>query len=108
MQKGVGRMVGIQIIPAEDVNLKRGLEKKERELRQRGAGTFRRAGPSKWKHTRFKGFVKFDKAIGDVLCVEITSGRSAEEDEWQLLRAFVGFLYRHFKDEVLSMTVQFK
>lgn len=100
-------MIGIQIIPAEEVNLKRGLEEKERELRQRGAGTFRRAGPGKWKHTRFKGFVKFQKGIGDVLCVEVTSGRSSEEDEWQLLGSFIGFLYRHFKDDVVTITMQF-
>ncbi|MFQ6047070.1 MAG: hypothetical protein ACE5PT_12075 [Gemmatimonadales bacterium] len=103
-------MTIITVNPAAGDDLYGLLLEKERELRRAGRGTLHRKGPrkrgqEKWVHTSYKGHIRLQKRLGGVLVAAI-QGRGAN-DEWQLSKSFVGFLHRHFRDEISGVTLAF-
>ncbi len=103
-------MTTITVTPAVDEELYVLLLDMERELRQLDRGTLhrkgpRRAGQEKWVHKSFKGWIKLQRGLGGVV-VALVHGAS-ERDEWQLVTSFVGFLHRHFKLGISSVTLTF-
>ncbi len=97
----------VQAIPAREagVKLKSALDAKERELRGTNT-TFYRGSRNKWKHTRYNGWINIEGAVGGILLAEVRS--KAENTEWQLLQAFIGYLQRHFADSIDSITITFR
>ncbi len=86
------------------------LLEKERELRAAGRGTLhrrgaRKRGEEKWVHASYKGWIKLQRGLGGVL-VALVHG-AEERDEWQLVSSFIGFLYRHFAEQIGSVTLTF-
>ncbi len=97
----------VQVIPEEGFRLYSALVKREADLKGRGLGTWRRSGKkvrdrAKWIHSRYPGWVKIARGMGEVVQIEVHS-----EVEWQLLDAILGFLDRHFSDEVRSIHIYY-
>lgn len=103
-------MVRVTVVPVRDFDLYRGLVKKERALRRDGRGTLHqdrkyRDGSRKWVHSSYDGWIRFQNAVGQVLVAEVNSHGNG--NEWQILQSFVGFLHRHFRYEITSITLSY-
>ena len=102
----------IQIVPKKKFNLYGALVAKELELRSKDKGTFRRSGPkqktfAKWNHKNYYGWLWLQRGLGGVVNVELQS-KTSDNDEWQLLHAFLGFVDRHFAAKVQSIHIQYE
>jgi hypothetical protein len=102
----------IQIVPKEHFRLYGAIVAKEVELRRKNQGTFRRSASkqknyAKWNHKSFYGWLWLHRGLGEVVTVELNS-RTGENDEWQLLHAFLGFVDRHFAAKVQSIHIQYE
>jgi hypothetical protein len=96
----------VQVVPRLDIDesLKSMMKAKERALRG-GTTAFRRKREGQWVHIKYKGVVRWEEVQGGIVIAQI---RASEEDDWQLLRAFVGYLDRHFRDAIESMTIYYR
>ena len=95
----------VHIIPEEEFRLYSALVRKEADLKHRRLGTWRRSGKkvrdrARWTHTRYPGWIKIARGMGEVVQIEVHS-----EVEWQLLDSILGFLDRHFADEIRSIHI---
>lgn len=101
----------IQIVPRSGVQLFGQIVKKEIELRKK-QGTFHRSGSkkkdhAKWSHTRYDGWITFERSIGEVVVADIQS-RAQAGGEWQLFHAFLGWLDRHFGNDISAINIQYR
>jgi hypothetical protein len=101
----------VQIIPLERKRLYGAMVKREAAIRKKGAGTFYRAGArkrngAKWKHTRYKGWINLERGLSEVVTAEVNS--LVPDEDWQLLSAFLGWIDRHFGDQVLAVNIQYQ
>lgn len=83
------------------------VKQKQRELKQKKRGTFYPAKPNKWKHVSYAGYINLPKAHKHVTLFEVMPG-PGEGKDWQLLHSFLGFLDRHFHDEIESITIFYR
>jgi hypothetical protein len=83
------------------------IKKKEIELRRKKRGTLHPVKPNRWKHVSYKGFIDFYKANKDISIFELKQ-KSTESNDWQLLHSFLGFLDRHFHEEIESITILYR
>jgi len=106
-RRACGQMKLLQVIPKAGIarKLKTQLNAKERELRGRGT-TLVRQKAGRWVHKSYHGWITWDEAVGGILVAEVQS--RAPETEWQLLRAFVGYLERHFADSIESIVITYR
>ena len=84
----------VEITPRKRSPLYVGLIKRQADISKNGRGTFARkgrarAGAATWNHKRFK-----------------VSSRTPE-DEGGLLKAFLGFVDRHFGAQVATITIHY-
>ncbi|HJS56345.1 MAG TPA: hypothetical protein VJ765_17455 [Chitinophagaceae bacterium] len=100
------RIVQVVSKPGHE-NLYSLIKKKEIELRQKKRGTLRRIKPNRWKHVSYKGIIDFYKANKDISIFELKQ-KSDESNDWQLLHSFLGFLDRHFHEEIESITILYR
>jgi hypothetical protein len=103
-------MIRLTIMPLEDTNLYGLLVSKEVELRRRNQGTLHRSGAKKkgtekWTHKSYPGRITLQKCVGGTIAAVVQS-RAADE-EWQLLTSLIGFLDRHFRDHIGSITLSY-
>jgi hypothetical protein len=82
---------------------------KEIELSRKNKGTFRRSAPrqknrAKWAHTRFPGWLRLRRGMGEVVEIDV---RAKKGGEWQLLTAILGFVDRHFGPKVRAVNIQY-
>ena len=101
----------VQVVPAAKVRLFDLMTRKENELSRRGVGTFRRTGRkaknrATWSHVRYEGRIDLARVGGGITAKIRTAGRAA--NRWQLLHAFIGWLDRHFGDQIQLFTVHYK
>ena len=99
----------LQIVPRERTRLYGAMIKKQAEIRKSGRGTFFRAAARKrnaarWTHVRYKGSISSNPALADAVEVAIKSPERG--DEARLLSSFLGWLDRHFGDELSSVNIQ--
>ena len=104
-------MIKVTIIPKEGGNIYSLLVKKELALRNKNQGTLHRAGSKKkgedkWTHTTYPGWVRFQSSLGGVT-VALVQSKNAEA-EWQLLSSFIGFLDRHFRDNISNISLTYE
>ncbi len=95
----------VQVIPKDGFRLYGELVRKEADLARRDLGTWRRSGKkvrdrAKWLHSRYPGYVKLARGMSETVQIEVHS-----EVEWQLLDAILGFLDRHFGEEIRSIHI---
>jgi hypothetical protein len=101
----------IQIIPKRGYRLYGAIVKKEVDLYRRSRGTFFRSAPklknaAKWSHKRYKGWIWIERGLSEVVVAELCS-KTANQDEWELFHAFLGFLDRHFGDKIEAINIQY-
>ena len=97
----------IQVLTRQESEVKwvGALQAKERELRG-GSTTWQRASSRKWTHRTYPGWVAWVEPVPGLLVARAQS--RAEKTEWQILNAFVGFLNRHFGNNIESITISFR
>ena len=103
-------MIRVTVSPREGDNLYRLLTHKEIELRKKNQGTLhriggRKAGVEKWRHSTYAGRIKLQRCIGGTLAAIVQS--KAPDAEWQLLTSLIGFLDRHFREQISSVTISY-
>ncbi len=99
----------VQIMPRGKVRLYRAIVKKEASIRKNGRGTFFRAGrktqrETTWKHRRYKGSVDLKPDAGE----RVTARVRSPDQEWQMLSALLGWINRHFGDQVTEVSIQYR
>jgi hypothetical protein len=104
-------MKRLQIVPRTGKRLYGAMIAKEAEIRRKGRGTFSRVGKrqanqARWKHAKYAGRVHLKSASIELVSVEINSPDRG--DELRLLSAFLGWLGRHFGDDVSSVNIQYQ
>jgi|RhiMetdeSRZDD1v2_1073273.scaffolds.fasta_scaffold130001_2 hypothetical protein len=97
----------VQITPVGGSRLYSAMVKKEAGIRKQRAGAFSRVGAktanqATWKHVRFKGRIKLKREPSEAVTARVSSA------DWQLLSAFVGWVDRHFGDQVQNMTIEYR
>ena len=99
----------LQVIPKGRYPLFAALLRKESELRRKKRGTFRsqskKKGRAKWIHISYPGWIYLTQEMGEVVGVEVHPKKDVAE--WQLLKAILGFLDRHFADEIRAINIQY-
>ena len=97
----------LQVVPRRGTEgkLKSMLNAKERELRG-SRTTFYRQRAGKWGHKKYKGWINWTETKGGLLVADIQSKDA--DYEWQLLRAFVGYLDRHLSEDIDSVTITYR
>lgn len=95
----------LEVVPRRDSKkrLKTLLINKERELRG-SRTTFYRQRAGRWRHKAYAGWINWDEGVGGALVAEV----QGKDMEWQLLRAFVGYLDRHLADHIESITIRYR
>ena len=83
------------------------LKQKQRDLRKIKRGTFLRVTASRWKHVSYSGYIDFHKAHKSISIFEIKT-KATNANDWQLLHSFLGFLDRHFHQEMESITILYR
>jgi len=101
----------LQIVPRNRTRLYGAMIKKQAEIRRSGRGTFSRAGSgtrngARWTHVRYKGSIDLKPGAADVLNARIKS--SDHGDEARLLSSFLGWLDRHFGEQISSVNIQYQ
>jgi hypothetical protein len=101
----------LQIVPRGRMRLYGAMIKKQADIRKSGRGTFSRAGAkrrnaARWTHVRYKGSINLEPGLSDAVNVEIKSPERG--DEARLLSSFLGWLDRHFGDELSSVNIQYQ
>jgi hypothetical protein len=104
-------MVRLTISPRSNENLYGLLVQKELTLRRMNRGTLHRQGPKKkneekWGHASKNGWIRFQNCLGHVLTATIQA--RDEDEEWQLLNSFIGFLDRHFRASIASILISYE
>jgi hypothetical protein len=59
----------------------------------------------KWVHSKYKGWINLQKCLGGVTVAIVQS--KVPDSEFQILSSFVGFLDRHFRDEIASINLSY-
>ena len=100
----------VEITPRKKSPLYNALVKREADIRKKGRGTFARKGPMRsgsatWNHKRFKGSVSLKREDAEVVRAKVSS--RTPEDEGGLLKAFLGFVDRHFGNHVATITIHY-
>jgi hypothetical protein len=97
----------LQVVPkaGNKASLKQLLKGTERELRGTTT-TFVRKGEGRWVHKKYPGWINWHETLGDILVAEVRTKKDVPE--WQLLRAFVGYLDRHLGDQIESITIVYR
>src|SRR3954453_16937007 len=101
----------LQIVPRDGTRLYGAMVKKQAEIRKSGRGTFSRVGARKanaarWGHVRYRGSLHLKAGLADAVNVEIKSPEPG--DEARLLSSFLGWVDRHFGDQVSSVNIQYQ
>lgn len=94
----------IQIVPNSKTKerLKSLLKKQERSIRDKGT-TFYRAKEGKWKHISYPGWIDWEESVGGLIIAKISSKKI--EEEWKILKSFVGYLERYLAEHIDSITI---
>ncbi len=100
----------LQIVPRGRTPLYGAMVRKQAEIRRGGRGTFSRAGTgtrngARWTHVRYKGWIDLKPGEAEVLSARIRSPDHG--DEARLLSSFLGWLDRHFGEQISSVSIQY-
>ena len=98
----------VQIVPRGRVRLFGAIVKKEESIRKNDRGTFYRTGrkkqhETKWNHKRYKGSVDLKHGADETVTARVKS----PDQEWQMLSAFLGWVNRHFGDQVTAVNIKY-
>lgn len=102
-------MIQLTVTPRARDNLYRLMVAKELDLRRRRRGTLHRSGPKragreKWTHASFPGRIDLQRGVDSTLAATV---RSRPDIEWKLLTSLIGFLHRHFRERISTVTIKY-
>ncbi len=92
------------IQPRQGIKLKAAMDSKRKSMQAKG-GSFALDRRGKWVHVRHRGWVNVKRGPHGMIFAKTNT--LAAEREWEILTAFIGFLDRHFHDEIASITIQY-
>ena len=102
-------MIKVTVIPNGDEKIFSLLVNKEKEIRKRATTFYRKGsnkkGEEKWAHTSNWGWIHFQNCLDGILVAIVHPKK--EENEWQLVTAFIGYLHRHFQDKISSIQLNY-
>ena len=96
------------VVSKRDLDLKSSLKKLERNLRNKGTTTFTLDKKNKWRHDKYPGWINWKEGYDGSVVAEIKTMEEDENEEWQIMQAFTGYLARHFPDEIESISIHFR
>jgi hypothetical protein len=101
----------LQIVPRDGTRLYSAIVRKQADIRKSGRGTFSRLGARKrnaarWGHVRYKGSINLKAGLSEAVNAKIKSPEPG--DEARLLSSFLGWLDRHFGDQLSSVNIQYQ
>src|SRR5215208_3336848 len=101
------QMKMVQIVPLGRTRLYEAMIKKQGEISKLRPGAFSRVGgklanKARWKHVRFKGRISLKREKSETVTAKVNSG------DWQLLSAFVGWVDRHFAEDVQAVNILYR
>lgn len=104
-------MKTLRIEPRRGGSLYGAMIRKQAEIRKTGRGTFsrsgaRRSGGAKWTHVRYRGSIDLRRGETDAVSAKIKSPDRG--DEARLLSSFLGWIDRHFGEQVASVNIQYQ
>jgi hypothetical protein len=100
----------LQIVPRDGRRFYDSIVRKQDDIHKNGRGTFSRKGPKRanaahWVHAKFTGSVDLARSA-NVVNAKVKSRNKA--DESKLCTAFLGWVDRHFGDDLASVTIQYR
>jgi hypothetical protein len=100
----------VQVVPDSGFRLYGAIVAKEVELARKNRGTFHRSAAkeknkAKWSHSNYPGWIRIARGMGEVVLIEIRSKKAGSE--WQLMQAILGFLDRHFAEEIRTILIHY-
>lgn len=100
----------LEVVPRDGTRLYRAMIRKQDEIRRNGRGTFLRArarkrNAARWTHVRYKGSIYFEPGPSEAVEVAIRSPDRG--DEARLLSSFLGWLDRHFGEQLTSIKIEY-
>jgi hypothetical protein len=103
-------MITVTVIPKGEESIYKLMINKELELRKEKQGTLHRygakgKGKDQWFHTSYKGWIRFQSCYGGVVVALVRAKN--DKDTWQLLTSLIGFLHRHFKENISGINLSF-
>ena len=101
----------LQVISSDGTRLYGAMIRKQAEIHRNGRGTFLRAkarkrNAAKWTHVRYKGSINFEPGPSEAVEVAIQSPDRG--DEARLLSSFLGWLDRHFGEQLSSIKIEYQ
>jgi hypothetical protein len=101
----------IEIVPRHRAHLYGTLVAKEASIRKGGRGTYVRVGrklsnSTRWKHKMYGGSVQLKRDPSETINAKIRA--ATPENERKLLSSFLGFVDRHSKDQVATITIHYR
>ena len=103
-------MKSVEITPRARAQVYGALVKRQAEIQKKGRGTFVRKGPARaasaaWQHKKFQGLVKLERDGDALVGVKIRS--RTPDNEFNLLKAFLGFVDRNCRDQIASIAINY-
>jgi hypothetical protein len=100
----------LQIVPRNGRRFFGDIVRKQEAIRKNGRGTFSRSGrkrkdSARWTHAKFKGSVDIAGISTELVTAKVKS--RVKTDESKLASAFLGWIDRHFGDELVSVTIHY-
>ena len=100
----------LQIVPRDGRRFYDSIVRKQDDIRKNGRGTFSRTGRKRrnaahWVHAKFTGSVDLERST-DHVSAKVKSRNKT--DESKLCTAFLGWVDRHFGDDLASVTIQYR
>lgn len=101
----------VQVVPNGGFRLYGAIVAKEVELAKKNRGTFHRSAAkekdkAKWSHSNYPGWIRIARGMGEVVLIEVRSKKPGVE--WQLMQAILGFLDRHFSDNIGTILIHYE
>jgi hypothetical protein len=101
----------VEITPRSRAHLFGTLVDKEAAIRRNGKGTYERVGrksssAARWRHKMYGGSVQLKRGPSEIITARIRA--AAPEAERRLLSSFLGFVDRHSKDQVATITIHYR
>jgi len=101
----------LQVVPDHGTRLYGAMIRKQAEIHRKGRGTFsrvraRKRNSARWTHVRYKGSISFEP--GPLEAVEVTIQSPERGDEARLMSSFLGWLDRHFGEQLLSISIKYR
>lgn len=98
-------MIRVVVTPQTTENFYAMLAKKEPHLQTFYRQGRKKRGEQKWKHTTYQGWVNLQEALGGVLVASVQAKNS--DEEWKILKALIGLLDRHFREQVSNINISY-